>query len=92
MSLLHQESLQWKNKFRCLNDYLVNFLKRRTKPQHEHTIGISTNFNGCQICWAKDHYANSKPKCQKCGGLHKTKNYGLRCTFCNGMGHVEEKF
>jgi hypothetical protein len=61
MSLLHQESLQRKNKFKCLNNYLVNFFKRRTKSQHAHTIGISTNFNGCQICWAKYHFVMNYP-------------------------------
>jgi hypothetical protein len=26
-------------------------------------------------------YATFKPRCTKCGGLHKTENCGLRCVF-----------
>jgi tRNA(Ile2) C34 agmatinyltransferase TiaS len=36
-------------------------------------------------------YANSKSKCQKCGGLHKIENYGFKCNFCGKMVHVEKK-
>jgi len=35
--------------------------------------------------------ANSMPKCQMCGGLHKIKNCGFRCNLCGKMGHVEKK-
>jgi hypothetical protein len=24
-------------------------------------------------------------------GLHKTKNCGLRCRFCGGLGHIKER-
>jgi hypothetical protein len=30
------------------------------------------------------------PKCGKCGGGHRAKNYGIRCSFCNGLGHLED--
>jgi hypothetical protein len=30
------------------------------------------------------------PKCKKCGGGHRAKNYGIRCSFYNGMGHSED--
>jgi len=36
-------------------------------------------------------YANSRSKCQKCGGLHKIKNYGFKCNFYGKMVHVEKK-
>lgn len=36
-------------------------------------------------------YVNSKPKCQKYGGFHKIENCGLRCSFCNGIGHTKER-
>jgi hypothetical protein len=55
-----------------------------------------TNFNGCHICRTKDHFAiecpkyvMSKPKCLKCGGLHRMENCGLKCSFCGGLGHIE---
>lgn len=54
----------------------------------------STSFNGCQIYRVKDHMANdyskhatSKPKCLKCGGLHKIKNCGL---MCNYLDHTQK--
>jgi hypothetical protein len=31
-----------------------------------------------------------QPKCGKCGGGHKTKNCGIRCSFCNGLGHSKD--
>jgi hypothetical protein len=36
-------------------------------------------------------YATSRPKCLKCGGLHRMENHGLKCSFCGGMGHIEER-
>jgi hypothetical protein len=56
----------------------------------------STNFNGCHICKTKDHFATEcpkyvtfRPKCLKCGGLHKIENCGSRCSFCGGLGHTK---
>jgi len=31
------------------------------------------------------------PKCGKCGGGHRVENYGIRCSFYNGMGHSEDR-
>jgi len=67
----------------------------QAKPKS--TIGISDSFNGCEICRVEDHFATncpkyvtSRPKCLKCGGLHKTDNYGLKCNFCKSLRHIEE--
>jgi hypothetical protein len=30
-------------------------------------------------------------KCGKCKGGHKTKNYGLKCSYYFGLGHTEER-
>jgi len=35
-------------------------------------------------------YATSRPKCLKCGGLHRMENCGLKCSFCGGMGHIKK--
>jgi len=58
----------------------------------------STSFNGCQICKTENHFATKCPKyitfrpiCLKCWGPDKTKNYGLRCGFCGGLGHTKER-
>ncbi len=31
------------------------------------------------------------PKCAKCGMFHKTKNCGVKCSFCAGLGHSEDR-
>jgi hypothetical protein len=31
------------------------------------------------------------PKCNKCGRGHKAENYGIRCSFCNGLGYLEDR-
>jgi hypothetical protein len=31
------------------------------------------------------------PKCAKCNMPHRTENCGIKCTFCAGLGHFEDK-
>jgi hypothetical protein len=31
------------------------------------------------------------PKCNKCGGGHKVENYGIRCSFYNGLRHSKDQ-
>jgi hypothetical protein len=52
----------------------------------------------CQICNLVDHVVpicpeigDLKLKCGKCSLPHKTKNYGFKCGYCVGMGHIENK-
>jgi hypothetical protein len=33
-----------------------------------------------------------RPKCGKCGGGRKAENCGIRCSFCNGLGHSEDYY
>jgi hypothetical protein len=33
----------------------------------------------------------ARPKCAKCNMPHRTENYGIKCTFCTGLGHFEDK-
>ncbi len=82
-----------------LNESLIHLLKRQAKTQNKSRVVHegSMSFNGCQICRANDHmandcpkYATSRHKCLKCGGLHKTKHYGLRFNLCGGLGHIEK--
>ncbi len=61
-------------------------------------LGGSSNFNGCQIYMAKDHQAmivQSMPTLDQNAkiveGYTKQKNYGARCNFYGGMGHIEDK-
>jgi hypothetical protein len=46
----------------------------------------------CQICRANCHIGTTcprigdlKPKCAKCGLLHKTKNCGIKCGYCSNQ-------
>ncbi len=46
----------------------------------------------------RDHIATScprrnepRPKCAKCGMPHKTENCGVKCSFCSGLGHSEDR-
>jgi hypothetical protein len=54
--------------------------------------------NSCQLCHSEEHtastcpkLADTRPKCAKCGGVHKTDNCGLKCSFCFGLGHMKER-
>jgi hypothetical protein len=33
----------------------------------------------------------ARPKCAKCNLPHRTENCGVKCTFCTGLGHSEDK-
>jgi hypothetical protein len=33
----------------------------------------------------------ARPKCAKCNMPHRTENCGIKCTFCTGSGHFEDK-
>jgi len=52
----------------------------------------------CQICRGGDHTAiacpklnEPRPKCAKCGMPHRTENCGVKCSFCAGLGHSEDR-
>jgi hypothetical protein len=79
----------------ALNNTLINFFKGNS---HESTSSSSTAFGGCQLCKGKDHMATAcprqneaRPKCAKCNLPHRTENCGVKCTFCTGLGHSEDK-
>ncbi len=80
----------------ALNNTLVNFFKRNV-PNFV-TSSSSTMSGGCQICKGGDRIATTCPrlneprsKCAKCGMSHRTKNYGVKCSFCVGLGHSEDR-
>ncbi len=57
-----------------------------------------TNIIQCQRCKSEEHIAFACPKftdflprCAKCGGGHKTDDYGFKCYFCLGMGHTKDR-
>ncbi len=80
----------------ALNETLVNFFKGTVcNPEASSS---STVIGGCQICKGGDHLATTcprlneaRPKCAKCGMPHRTENCGVKCTYCSGLGHFEDR-
>jgi hypothetical protein len=79
----------------ALNNTLINFFKGTV--HNPEASSSSTEFGGCQICKGGDHLATTcprlnetGPKCAKCIMPHRTKNCGIKCTFCSGLGHSED--
>ncbi len=33
----------------------------------------------------------ARPKCVKCKMPHRIENYGIKCSFCSGLGHSEDR-
>ncbi len=88
MSMEHQVA--------TLNDTLIHFFKGGVS--NSTPSSSSTQFKECQICKGKDHIVTSclrlnepLPKCAKCGMPHRTKNCGVKYSFCSGLGHFEDR-
>jgi len=80
----------------ALNDTLVNLIKRNVP--NSIASSSSTMSSGCQICKGGDHIATAcpklnepRPKCAKCRMFHRTENCGVKCSFCAGLGHLEDR-
>jgi hypothetical protein len=80
----------------ALNDTLINFFKGNSHDPASSSS--STVFGGCQLCKSGDHMATAclrlneaRPKCAKCNMPHRIENCGMKCTFCTGLGHSEDK-
>jgi len=80
----------------ALNNTLINFLKGNVP--NLVTSSSPTMFGGCLICKGGDHIATvcsrlnePRPKCAKCGMSHRTENYGIKCSFCSGLGHSKDR-
>jgi len=80
-----------------LNETLVNYFGRGINGKVVPTLGRNNTIQ-CQLCKLEEHiasaclkFSNLRPKHTKCGGGHKTKNCGLKCFFCSGMGHIEDR-
>jgi hypothetical protein len=80
----------------ALNNTLINFFKGNSRDTTSSSS--STVFGGCQLCKGGDHMATAyprlneaRPKCAKCNMPHRTENCGIKCTYCIGLGHSEDK-
>jgi hypothetical protein len=78
----------------ALNNTLINFF--RGSVSNSIPSSFSTLPKECQVCKGRDHIATTcprlnepRPKCAKCGMPHRTKNCGVKCSFCSGLGHSE---
>jgi len=90
------EETMMEKQVNALNNTLLNFLKGNV--QGPVTSSSSSMSTGCQICRGGDHIATAcprlnepRPKCAKCGMPHRTENYGVKCSFCAGLGHSEDR-
>jgi hypothetical protein len=80
----------------ALNNTLINFFKG--VASNLEASSSATVFGGSQIYKGKDHMATScprlneaRPKCAKCKLPHRTENCGMKCSFCSGLGHSEDR-
>jgi len=80
----------------ALNNTLIIFFKGTVHNPEASSSSIV--FGGCQICIGGDHLVTTcprlnelRPKCAKCGMLQRIDNCGIKCTFCTGLGHSEDK-
>jgi len=79
-----------------LNNTLINFFKGSVS--NSVPSSSSTLLRECQICKGRDHIATTcprlnkpRPKCAICGMPHRTENCGVKCSFCSGLGHLEDR-
>jgi hypothetical protein len=80
------------------NETLISFFGKRIDGKARPNIIFFTKNNRCQLCCSKEHLASTcpkltytRPKCTKCGGGHKTNNFGLKCSFYFGLEHTEDR-
>ncbi len=86
-----------KKQVAALNNTLINFFKGNSHDPASSSS--STIFGRCQLCKGGDHMATAyprlneaRPKCAKCNMSHRTENCGIKCSFCTGLGHSEDKW
>jgi hypothetical protein len=79
-----------------LNETLINLF--RGVVSNQEASSSSTVIRGCQICKGGDHLATAcprlneaRPKCVKCGMPHRTDNCRVKCNYCAGLGHSENR-
>jgi len=72
--------------FSMLNETLIHFF-RESGSRNGASASSFGNASKCQLCQVEDHttvacqkHNDMRPKCSKCGGGHRAKNYGIRCS------------
>ncbi len=78
-----------------LNETLMKFFKRSVGKEII-PFGDLGNSNVCQLCNMVGHGAfacsklSDRPECDACERGHRTKNCGLKCSYCFGLGHTKK--
>jgi predicted aspartyl protease len=79
-----------------LNGTLINLFKGVVNSKEASSS--STINGGCQMCKGGNHLSTAcprlneaRPKCVKCGMPHRTENCGIKCNYCTGLGHSEDR-
>jgi len=80
----------------ALNNTIIHLFKGNSHDPKSSSSSIV--FGACQFCKGGDHMATTCPrlneawpKCAKCNTSHRIENCGIKCTFCIGLGHSEDK-
>ncbi len=78
-----------------LNETLINLFKGVVNKEASSSSTIN---GGCQMCKGGNHLSTTcprlneaRPKCAKCGMPHRTENCGIKCNYCTGLGHSEDR-
>lgn len=73
-----------------LNESFINFFKQGVSWSHGIGFLGSNNSFASKICNSINYVVlyvqKPKKKKPKCGFLHKTKSYGIKCGYCKKMG------
>ncbi len=89
-----ETSTEWQ--IHVFNETLIFFFKGSNGKELVQ-LAIPNSSNLCQLCNMMGHNASSclkffeKPKCGKCRGGHKMENCGLKCSYCFGLSHIDER-
>jgi len=80
-----------------LNETLIHFF-RESGNRNGASASSYGSTSRCQLCKVHDHtvvaclkHSDMGPKYGKWGGGHKVENYGIRCSLCNGLGHLKDR-
>jgi len=80
----------------ALNNTIIHLFKGNSHDPKSSSSSVV--FGACQLCKGGDHMATAcprlneaRPKCAKCNMPHRTENCGIKCTFCAGLEHSEDK-
>jgi hypothetical protein len=82
----------------AFNDSFIKKFKQNVFVNHGRGFIKTNNSSTCQIWNSIEHVAmicpkikDLKPKCGKCGLLHRIKNCSIWCGYCSRMDHIKDR-